>query len=477
MAAAAQEGHFAKVKSSEKGAAARLEKRVPELMQAADIPGMSIALIRDGKTVWNRAFGVTNSTAKEPVTESTVFEAASLSKPVFAYAVLRLVDAGKIDLDTPLNKYLPGSYDVVEDERINKVTARHILAHTSGFPNWRSSANLKVLPIYFTPGERFSYSGEGFVYLSRVVEKITGMKFEDYVRTAVLDPLGMTSSSFVWRPDYKTFKTFNHNVIGEPTGQNEPSRANAAATLHTTTADYARFIAAVLDGKGLKKRTRDEMLTTQVRVDEACFNCTSRPVGTLSKEVGWGLGVGLQTTGDGTSFWHWGDNGNNKAFFVAFNKQRDGVVMFTNSANGLLILDDVLAAAIGRKVPAGAWLNYGRYDSPNRVLLKSLLADGPEKAIAEYRKQREVSPEKRLDENRMNSLGYTLLRLKKIDESIAVFTLNTEDFPNSANTWDSLGEAYMVKGDQPKAIENYKRALELDPANKGAAENIKRLQQ
>lgn len=477
IVAIAQDTRFAKTKSGEKGAAVRLEKRMPELMQTADIPGMSIALVRDGKTVWNRGFGVVNSTTKEPVNAATVFEAASLSKPVFAYAVLKLVDAGRLDLDTPLNKYLPGNYDVVDDERIDKVTARNVLAHTSGFPNWRSSASPKVLPIYFMPGERFSYSGEGFVYLSRVVEKITGMKSEEYVRTVVLEPLGMASSSFVWRPEYKTLKTFNHNVIGEPTGQNEPSRANAAYSLHTTAADYARFVAAVLDGKGLKKRTRDQMLSVQVRVDEACFNCTNRPVGTLSKEVGWGLGVGLQTTGEGTSFWHWGDNGNNKAFFIAFDKQRDGIVMLTNSANGLLILDDVLAEAIGRKVPAGAWLNYGRHDSPNRVLLKSLLADGTEKAIAEYRKQREVNPEKRLDENRMNSLGYTLLRLKKIDESIAVFTLNTEDFPKSANTWDSLGEAYMVKGDKQKAIEYYKRSLALDPDNKSAAENIKRLEQ
>src|SRR5678816_1271441 len=134
-----------------------LEKEVPSLMAKADIPGLSIALIKDGKPYWNHGFGVKNSQTKEPVTAETVFEAASLTKPVFAYAVLKLVDSGKLDLDTPLNKYLPGRYDVGDDPRLDQMTARHVLSHTTGFPNWRprGSATIKM---YFTPGDHFSYS-------------------------------------------------------------------------------------------------------------------------------------------------------------------------------------------------------------------------------------------------------------------------------------------------------------------------------
>src|SRR5215475_4594580 len=145
--------------------AGRLESDVPVLMKAADVPGLSIALVRNGNVAWVRAFGVKDSKSKAPVTDETVFEAASLSKPVFAYAVLKLVDAGQIDLDKPLNQYLPGDYDVGQDPRLSQVTARRVLSHTTGFPNWRSGA----LKIHFTPGERFSYSGEGFVYLSKVI--------------------------------------------------------------------------------------------------------------------------------------------------------------------------------------------------------------------------------------------------------------------------------------------------------------------
>src|SRR5215213_10010662 len=197
---AAQTNQFAPVNSIKKEVAIeRLKQNVPAIMSQAKIPGLSLALIRDGKIVFTQGFGVKNSQTKEPVDGDTIFEAASLSKPVVAYAVLKLVDAGKLDLDVPLNKYLPGNYDAGDDARINQITARNVLSHTSGFPNWRQPRNAKTLPIFFTPGERFSYSGEGFVYLSKVVEHITKMKLEDYIRRTVFEPLGMTASSFEWQ--------------------------------------------------------------------------------------------------------------------------------------------------------------------------------------------------------------------------------------------------------------------------------------
>lgn len=480
FAAQAQKTKFAPVSNyrTKETAIVNLEKNLPALMNAADIPGISIALIRDGKTVWTRGFGVKNSQTKEAVTTETVFEAASLTKPVFAYAVLKLVDAGKLDLDAPLNKYLPGNYDVADsDARIGQITARRILSHTSGFPNWRAPRNSKILPIYFAPGERFSYSGEGFVYLSKVVEQITKMKFEEYVREAVFKPLGMTSSTLAFEEKLKQIKVFNHDLLGTPTGQGEGAGANAAGSLQTTAADYAKFVAAILDGTGLKKETRRQMTTPQIRIDEACLICTTKQAEKLSSEIAWGLGWGLQTTDEGNSFWHWGDNGNNKAFIVAFEKQKDGIVVFTNSANGLTILKEILADGLGGKHPAFRWLNPGSYNSPARVLIKSIVTVGAQQAIGDYRKRRETSPAERLDESRINSLGYDLLRARKIDEAIALFTLNTEDFPASANTWDSLGEAYMIKGDKPRAIANYKKSLELNPNNKGAAERIKQMEE
>src|SRR5215831_16691210 len=247
---------------------ARLEQRIPQLMKDGDVPGLSIGLLRDGELVWHHGFGVKNTKTNEPVNDDTVFEAASLSKPVFAYAVLKLFDAGKFDLDKPLNQYLPGNYDVGEDPRLGQITARRVLSHTTGFPNWRPPG--AALKIHFTPGDRFSYSGEGFVYLSKVIEHVTGEKFNDFMKRTVFEPLGMTSSSYVWQESYDTLKVFRHNTRGEAISQNKMPQGsvNAAASLHTTARDYGRFVAAILRGVGLKPETRRLMLTPQAQVRE-----------------------------------------------------------------------------------------------------------------------------------------------------------------------------------------------------------------
>jgi CubicO group peptidase (beta-lactamase class C family) len=147
-----------------------LEVHIKEAMAESRVPGLSIALIEHGKIAWERGLGVKNTASGEKVNSNTVFEAASLSKRVFAYAVLKLVDRRLIDLDVPLFQYFPG---YIDDPRIRTVTARQVLTHTSGLPNWRP--NGKPLAFAFDPGTRFSYSGEGFVYLQAVVEHLTGI--------------------------------------------------------------------------------------------------------------------------------------------------------------------------------------------------------------------------------------------------------------------------------------------------------------
>jgi len=456
--------------------ARRLERDVPRMMNEADVPGVSMALIRDGAIAWRHAFGVKDSKTKEPATNETVFEAASLSKPVFAYAVLKLVDAGQFDLDKPLNQYLPGNYDVGPDPRLAQITARHVLSHTTGFPNWRQEKELKI---FFTPGDRFSYSGEGFVYLSKVIEHITGEKFNDFMRRMVFAPLGMTSSSYVWEQSYDSLKTSRHNAAGLPSPQFKAPQAGAASTLHTTASDYAKFLVAVLNSTGLKKSTRALMLTPQVKVDEAGTNMTGRPSTQPSPDVSWGLGVGLQSTRAGMAFWHWGDNGDAKAYFVAFERQRVGVVMFANAANGLSFLRELIDESIGGEQPAISWIKYESYRSPNRVLLKNILAKGAEPALREFRAARKNPPAPdSLNERSINSLGYSLLySFNRVKDAIEVFKMNVEDYPNSSNAYDSLAEAYAVDGNKELAIRNYQRSVELDPTNTNGIARLKKLQE
>lgn len=456
--------------------AARLERSLPRLLAAADVPGLSIALVRGGRLVWHKGFGVRDAATKEPVGDETVFEAASLTKPVFAYAVLKLVDAGRLDLDAPLTTYLPGNYDVGDDPRLRQITARHVLSHTTGFPNWRprGEAGLKI---HFTPGERFSYSGEGFVYLARAIERLTGEKTEDFIKRTVFDPLGMKSSSLVWREEYEALKIVRHNAAGVPTGRNKPEKANAAASLHTTARDYGLFLAAVLRGGGLRRPAARRFWSPQVWVGERT-NATAAPPRQLSREVGWGLGWGVQHTADGPSIWHWGDNGDAKAYVVGYPQQGLGVVFFANSAGGLSIAREVLAEAVGGQQPALAWLNYESYDSPARALFKDILARGAVAALGDYRERRKgLVGDAVVGEAQVNRLGYNLLALKRVSDAIEVFKLNVEDYPQSSNVYDSLGEAYAAAGDTELAIRNYRKSVELNPDNRNGVEMLKKLEQ
>lgn len=330
----------------------RLQSEVPDVMKQGGVPGMSIALIRDGKTVWVHGFGVKDKKAQEPVESDTIFEAASLSKPVFTYGVLKLVDQGKLNLDTPLSTYLPKPY--IPDERVRKITARIVLSHRTGFPNWRGSDG--VLSIYFTPGERFSYSGEGYIYLQRVVEQITGKPLDVYMDEAVFKPLGMTNSSYVWRPDFDSMTATGYDSKGAPVDKWKPKEAGAASSLNTTARDYARFVDAVVNGKGLSPTLLRQMETPQIALDPACRICIKQEPKELSKTLFWGLGWGIQREHKSLLLWHWGDNGVFKAFVMADPAKKSGVVMFANGEDALNVAKPIIDTAMDTDSLAFAWL-------------------------------------------------------------------------------------------------------------------------
>ncbi len=458
-------------KPGAKGHKAKLEAAMPELMRKGGVPGLQIALIENGKTTWLGDFGVKNASTGLHVTDDTIFEAASLSKAVFAYGVLKLVEQGKLDLDAPLTGYLPKLY-IEGDERLKLITARIVLSHRTGFPNWRGKGN--ALTIRFTPGERFSYSGEGFVYLQKVVEQITGKPLNEYMTEAVFAPLGMKSSSYVWRAEFDERTATGHDVDGQVEEKFKPTEANAAASLHTTAGDYATFVEAILNGTGLKRATLKQMETPQIAVDPTCTNCTDHSPKELSKELFWGLGWGIAKTGNGNLLWHWGDNGAFRCFAAANPKRKSGAVFFTNSENGLAIAEDVVQAELGDDLPMFRWIKYDRYDSAAMRFAAAVREKGATEAIAEFDKELLAGA---IEEKSINSLGYRLMQQKKIGGAIEVFQLNVRLHPESSNVYDSLGEAYMNQGEKELAILNYEKSLELDAKNENAAEMLKKLRE
>lgn len=447
-----------------------LAERVPELMQSAQVPGMTIAVVH-GDDVRVQTFGVVNAKTGERVTDKTVFEAASLSKTVFAYAVMKLVEEGRLDLDTPLSQYVHEPF--VDDPRVDKITARIVLSHRTGFPNWRRDQPLRIL---FEPGTRFSYSGEGYVYLQRAIEAITNEPFDAFMRREVFDPLGMTNTSYVWQPAYETQKAWPHDESGNVASRDVMRTPLSASTLHTTAADYGRFLSAILERRGIRDKSVRAMLRAEVAVPESCAMCaTINDPGVLSHSLAWGLGWSLLSSHGHRYFWHWGDNGSFKAYVIADDARKTGVVLFMNGAGGLAIAGDIAAMALGDTPGPQApeqepldWAKYDRWDSPQKVALHDILLNDGD-GVGRLRAKPQII------ESDVNEIGYSLLRAGHVTDAVEVFRMNTQRHPDSWNAWDSFGEALEKAGSRQEAIDAYAKSVELNPDNKRGTAALSKL--
>jgi CubicO group peptidase (beta-lactamase class C family) len=239
----------------------------------------------------------------------------------------------------PLTKYDPKPF-LVGDPRVELITARHVLSHTTGFQNWRSDK--EPLKIHFTPGEKFSYSGEGYSYLQSVVTHLMGQPIEPFMKANVLVPFGMASSGYAWNDTFEKRMARPHDEKGKPFANNKPTamdvaRYAAAGELRTTPTDYAKFLIEVISPKEsdafrLNKDSLKEMLRPQVKVDDL---------------TSWALGWRIQHTDKGNFIMHGGDNKGFHACVLASVERKRGFVILTNGENGnqiiwKLILGDVM---------------------------------------------------------------------------------------------------------------------------------------
>ena len=326
-----------------------LDQLIIKLMAAAGVPGAQIVVVKNAKPIWRGDYGVADRESKRPVDARTLFEAASVSKTVFAYAALQAVDRGVLPLDKPLSSFT--EMRVIDDDaRLDRITMRHVLSHTSGLPNFRSTA--EPLAIGFPPGEKYRYSGEGYWYLQAVMSEARGRidprscgtyedglrvcatDFDNQMRTNVLAPFGMGASGYLWNRTLAQHAARPHAEDGTPMKKGQPSaidaaRYGAAGGLHTTADEYARFLIAVIAPRRgrafLADRTRAEMLRPHVKVD-----ATSS----------WGLGWQIRHTPAGDLIQHQGGQAGIQAFTAASVARKSGYVILTNSANGWKVFYD-----------------------------------------------------------------------------------------------------------------------------------------
>jgi CubicO group peptidase (beta-lactamase class C family) len=319
---------------------AKLEILTPQLMNELEVPGVSISVIKNNTLAWSKSFGAADAVSKNPVNRKTMFEACSMSKPVFTYLVLKLVEQQKFELDAPLYNYLPEEF-ISDDENYSKqITARMILTHTGGFPNWRKGGEEREgpLPIYFKPGTKFNYSGEGFFFLQRVFEHITKQSLDVFAKRTLFDEIGLESTSFVWNEKLNPHIATGHDTSGNCKERSKYLHANAAYTLYTTSEEYAKFIIEIMKSKdengfSLSDEMVEEMLTHQVRVDTR--EVIDRPGRNFGLQGFRGLGWIIDSTITGNIVYHSGSNQTGFRCYSQFNpKESAGIVIMTNGENG-----------------------------------------------------------------------------------------------------------------------------------------------
>lgn len=319
---------------------ANLGERIPKLLERHRVPGLSIALVKDAALVWSRGFGVKQGGTSLPVRTDTVFEAAALSQPVFTYAVLQLVERGRLALDTPLVSY--GAPPVVEgDPRARQITARHVLTHSSGLPDWRGDG--EPMRLDFDPGTRFQYSCEGFAYLQSVVLLVTSQPFDAFMRDSLFTPLGLRTAGYLWNGMRRALAASPHDASGkmlEPTERTPESvaRHGAADGLMCAAPEYARFLIELLapqprDGFRLSAESLREMFRAPVPAGDA--RGSSR-----------GLGWQLFPNGAKTVFSHGGGNRGFHAFAVASLEDKAAWVVMTNGDGGPAVLEELASGGL-----------------------------------------------------------------------------------------------------------------------------------
>lgn len=359
--------------------ASSLDLKIESLMKAAEVHGLSITIFNHHEPVYKKTFGYKRLDTKEPIQTGTNIYGASLSKSVFAVLVMKLVEEGLLDLDKPLQDYLDKPIyeytptkkwhdhyrDLESDSLYKKITARMCLAHTTGFHNWRWYEPDQKLRVNFTPGTRYSYSGEGMVYLQVVLEHMLDRSLEDMMQEKIFQPLGMTMTSYTWQSRFEQDYCLGHNTEGGLYEKDKDNEARSASTLETTLDDYTLFTRAVLKNSLLKASSTEEMFRPQIKIRTiqqfgllSLRDSSANDAIDLSYGLGWVLlkspyGTGAFKEGHGDGFQH---------YSILFPKAGTGIIIMSNSDNAESIFKELLETAIGDRFTPWYWENYIPYN-------------------------------------------------------------------------------------------------------------------
>ncbi len=350
----------------------QVDSTVNHLINVAHVTGAGLALFRDRRVVYLKAYGLRDTEKGLPLTPDSVMTAASLTKSALATAVMRLVERGVLDLDRPIEQYLGKSLgefapyaDLKGDSRTAKLTLRILLDHTSGFANYRDFEDDRKLRFHYEPGTRYGYSGEGINLAQFVVEKVTGKSVAALMHEELYGPLKMTRSSMVWESRFESDFANGYDEYGRSLGPERRSSPNAAGSMQTTLRDYATFLTALLYSKPLGILTTGLLFNRQIAIHSAHqFPSLNEETSTAYDGIrlSYGLGWGLYSSPYGKAFFKEGHDEGWRNLALIFREHGDGILILTNSSNGEGIFKPLIDAVIGPTSFPFEWENYTPWD-------------------------------------------------------------------------------------------------------------------
>jgi CubicO group peptidase (beta-lactamase class C family) len=436
----------------------------------------AVLVAENGKVIYKKGFGMANMEWEIPNQTDTKFRIGSVTKQFTATLIMQLVEEGKIKLDAHITDYLP---DYRKDTG-DKVTIHQLLNHTSGIPSYtglpgffqndsRDPYNVKDFVkkfasgnLEFEPGSKFNYNNSGYFLLGAIVEQVTGKPYAQVLRERIFDPLGMTETGYDTHDPLirKRASGYQKSADGYTNAPYlDMLLPYAAGSMYSTVEDLYKWDQALYDNKILSAASKELMFKPGLSNYGYGFGISDRPIG--------------KTTQKTKIIQHGGGINGFNSLFTRVVEQKSLIVILDNVGMGRYhggITNSIISI-----------LNNQPYDEPKKSVAETLYKTAVEKggaaAVAEYRKLKTATGiAYDFSEGELNTLGYQLLAKERAKDAIEVFKLNTEMFPQSANPFDSLGEAYLKDGQKELALANYKKAVELDPKNANAVLVIKRLE-
>ena len=452
---------------------------IKERMTFYNINAVSIAVIKDYKIEWVKAYGYADVSEKRKATPQTLFQAASISKSINSLGVLKLVEEGKLGLDDDINNYLKTwkfPYDSLSHGK--KISIAELLSHKAGLSTdgFYGYARGKILPTtiqildgvapsnsqavrsIFEPDTKFQYSGGGTVISKLILENTAHENYEDYMQKYIINPLGMTRSSFNQPPDKdkEDILATGYNNDEEVVGKFHIYPEKAPDGLWSNPTDLAKYI-----------------IETQLSLRGMSNKILSKEMS--KKRIENNLGVFLIDYNGTKYFAHDGKNEGFVCSYVGSYENGNGIVVMTNGNNLKLVFELVSSIA-----SLNNWKNYPLESQKESIYLtirKECLRDIDE-GIKFYKKLKQTKPNNYnfSNESELNQLGYEFLGKGNINSAIKVFSLNVNEFPNSSNVYDSRGEAYFNKKEFEQAKSDYLKVSKLDSANQNAKEMLLKIE-